>query len=125
MVVAKLIQAKFKVETLNLKSNGVGDESARRLLAAVKANPHIKSIKLDMNPAASSVIVQIEQALEENQKAGPTADTFVEDIQNVIEKMTDSLLDCAFEPKVLDKMCEYLPLESQKTLKELTKGGAS
>lgn len=66
VVIAKLIQTKFKVETLNLKSNGVGDESARKLLAAIKVNPNILKVRLDMNPAASSVIAQIEQALAEN-----------------------------------------------------------
>jgi hypothetical protein len=35
-LLAKLVASNFLVRSLNLKSNGVGDESAHHLLAAVK-----------------------------------------------------------------------------------------
>ena len=59
-MIAKLIPTKFKLESLNLKSNGVGDSSAYKLLQAVKVNPYLTKIRLDMNPAASAVIAEIE-----------------------------------------------------------------
>ena len=63
LVLSKLIASKFKLRILNLKNNGVGDDSAHQILSAVKQNTYITKIKLDMNPAASAMIGEIEVVL--------------------------------------------------------------
>ena len=49
-----------KIKTINLTHNGISDESALKLLQAIKLNPNVTRIKLDMNPAALTIINEIE-----------------------------------------------------------------
>jgi len=101
-VLAKIIACKYRFRSLNLKSNGVGDESAQQLLSAVKLNPFITKIKLDMNPAASSMISEIETVLLQNSHTvcGDSIPNYKHDIREVSNKTAESLLQCAFEQKV-------------------------
>lgn len=64
--IAKLIAKNYVIKSIVLKSNGLQDDSASELLAAVNQNKHITRCKLDMNPAASLLINQIEQACHLN-----------------------------------------------------------
>jgi hypothetical protein len=69
------------------------------LLAAVQVNSFITKIKLDMNPAASSMIQEIEQVLIQNshQVGGDSIPTYKQNIKEVTRKTAESLLDCSFE----------------------------
>ena len=59
-VLAKTIQSNIKLKTINLTHNGICDESALKLLQAVKLNQNVIKLKLDMNPAALTMINEIE-----------------------------------------------------------------
>ena len=64
--IAKLIAKNYVMKSIVLKSNGLQDDSASELLTAVKQNKHITRCKLDMNPAASLLINEIEQTCHMN-----------------------------------------------------------
>lgn len=65
-LIARLIAKNYCLKTIVLKSNGLQDGAASELLAAVKQNKHILKCALDMNPAASVLINEIEQACHVN-----------------------------------------------------------
>ena len=56
-----LIQAKYRLRALNLANNGIEDEGAQALLAALQMNPYIIRFKMDLNPIRHSLIKQIEE----------------------------------------------------------------
>jgi len=53
------LSQKYKLRNLNLKSNCIDDEGATELLTAVKLNPYILKIKLDLNPTRSNMVKEI------------------------------------------------------------------
>lgn len=76
-----------------------------------------------MNPAASSMIQEIEQVLIQNshQVGGDSIPTFKQDIREVSRKTAESLLDCSFDQKVRNTLLTFLPSQGKSLLEELTK----
>lgn len=75
-----------------------------------------------MNPAASSMIQEIETILVQNSHSafGDAIPHYISDIKNVSQLTAESLLDCSFEEKVRNSISTYLPEDSQKLLSVLT-----
>lgn len=90
----------------------------------MKLNSCITKLKLEMNPAASALIQDIEAICDQNSHTilGDCIPHYVSDIQKVSQLTAESLLDCSFDQKVKDAMMNYLPPEGCKLLEKLTKG---
>jgi hypothetical protein len=62
-------------------------------------------MKLDLNPAASALIQEIEQVLIKNShNVCDAIPTYKHDIREVTRKTAESLLDCSFDQKVRDSL---------------------
>jgi hypothetical protein len=100
--IAKLIAKNYAIKSILLKSNGLQDDSARELLAAVNQNKHITRCKLDMNPAASLLIHEIEQACQKNsfKEGTDLISDCKENLRLMSNQTAELILDCSFDPKV-------------------------
>lgn len=78
-----MIAKNYPIKALILKSNGLQDGAAGELLAAVKQNKHIVKCVLDLNPAASLLINEIEQVCHANSVKVST--DFIADCKNSIQ----------------------------------------
>ncbi len=64
--VARLLANKFKLKALILSNNGIQDEGARALMAAIQVNPYLTKFKLDLNPVRNSLVKEIENLIAIN-----------------------------------------------------------
>jgi hypothetical protein len=51
---------------LNLRDNGITDEGAQELHSAIKINPYLSRIYLEMNPARLNITEAIESLAKQN-----------------------------------------------------------
>ena len=60
MSLVGLLSSKYKLRSLNLRDNGIVDEAAVALHGAIKINPFLSRILLEMNPARLNITQDIE-----------------------------------------------------------------
>lgn len=118
----RLLTQKFKLHSLNLKSNGVCDESAQMLLGAIKANPTITKLKLDLNPVGTLVSSDIETVLAQNSHRvrNHSIPDYKHSIERVQRSNASSILESAQDFRVKEALMEMLPERSAKLLDAVT-----
>lgn len=124
---ARLLTSQFKLTSLNLKSNGVCDESAQMLLGALKENPFITKLKLDLNPVGTLLSSDIEAVLVQNSHSvrNHSIPDYKHSIERVQRSNASSILESAQDLKVKVALMEMLPERSAKLLDLVTESKRS
>ena len=61
-----LVARKYKLRILNLRDNGISDEGASAFLSALKLNPYLTKVSMELNPARLHIVRDIEAYAKQN-----------------------------------------------------------
>lgn len=102
----ELFQAKFKLRRVDLSSNGIQDKGAQALIQAVQLNPYLVKLKLDANPCRKYLSREIDKICDMNlqKKGSQEIPQHLQSIKDYSKLRAESLLDCAFEPQLLEEI---------------------